>query len=171
VAQPAAAGAKPAAGVIATLGYCRITRFELHDGDTFRRADLQLPYAFVWSDREIRVDGFDAWETSRGRRTVGEITEAELAKGKLATQDAADCLAQADAVYLQAEVRPRWTYERLLGTVWFDPPGPDSTLVNFGDWMRARNHARPTDPVLEQQAKAKQKAAAAKVSKSLFRAK
>lgn len=160
-----------AARPVAHLGYCRLTRFELHDGDTLVRTDLQLPYAFVWSDREIRVDGFDAWETSRSRRTVGEITEAELAKGKLAAQDAADCLAKADAVYLQAEVRPRWTYERLLGTVWFDPPGLDNTLVNFGDWMRARGHARPTDPVLEKEAKALKKAAAEKVSKALFRAK
>lgn len=156
-------------GNIPSLGHCRLRRFELHDGDTFEHVDLQLPYGFIFGDQELRVDGFDAWETSLTRRTVGEITPAELAKGRAATEDAAAYLAKADGVYVQAEVRARWTYERLLGTVWVDPPGPDKVLVNFGDWMRSRGHARPTDPVLEKEAKAKKKAAAEKVSKSLFK--
>lgn len=153
----------------ATVGHCRILRYELHDGDTLEHVDLQLPYGFVWANQDIRVDGFDAWETSRNRHTIGEITDAELAKGRAAAEDAAAYLAKADGVYLQAEVRARWTYERLLGTVWVDPPGPDNTLINFGDWMRGRGHARPTDPVLETEAKAKKKAAAEKVSKALFK--
>jgi hypothetical protein len=168
---PGAAAANQATGVVASLGYCRLARFELHDGDTFTHVDLELPYGFAWRELELRVDGFDAWETTRARRTVGEITPAELAQGRAATADAQTYLAQADAVYVQAEVRARWTYERLLGTVWVDPPGPDRTLINFGDWMRGRGHARPTDPVLEREAKAKAKAAAKKVSDVLFRAK
>jgi hypothetical protein len=44
----------------------------------------------------------------------------------------------------------------MLGRVWFVPKGEESTLVEFGEWMRSRNHARPTDPSFEAAAKAKE---------------
>jgi hypothetical protein len=169
--NPAAAARARAASVVDPVLYCRLARFDVHDGDTIEDATILLPYDQTYWGRGIRVDGFDAWESDRTRQTIGEITTAELVKGARATAEARECLTQADAVYVQAGLRARFTYERLLAKVWFDPPGPDCTLVNFGDWMRARGHARPTDPVLEKEANARRKAAAKKVSEALFRAK
>ena len=132
--------------------YLRLERFALHDADTLT-ADILLPYGITWSRRKIRVEGYDAWETSTARRTVGEITADEIAKGARATDHAWLVLGGADAVYIEADEEPHWTYERLLGEIWFDPPGDVDELVNYGDYMRSRGHARPSDPVLEKQAK------------------
>jgi hypothetical protein len=169
LSQPAAT--PRTASVVDPILYCRLSRFDVHDGDTLEDATILLPYDQTYWGRGIRVDGFDAWESDRTRQTIGEITPAELVKGARATAEARECLTQADAVYVQAGLRARFTYERLLAKVWFDPPGPDCTLVNFGDWMRERGHARPTDPVLEKEANARRKSAAKKVSEALFRAK
>jgi hypothetical protein len=65
------------------------------DADTFT-ANIQLPYAIVWSNRKIRVLGFDAYESSNARRTV-EFVPDELERGKRATDEGWKCLSGADA--------------------------------------------------------------------------
>jgi hypothetical protein len=133
--------------------YLRLSGLRMGDADTFN-ADIHLPYAIVWSNRRIRVLGFDAYESSNARRTV-EFVPDELERGKRATDDGWKCLYGADAVYIEATADVETTYDRILGAIWFDPPGESSELVNYGDWMRSRNHARPTDPELLKQAKEK----------------
>ena len=148
----------PAAGKAKALPtYLRLSGLRMGDADTIT-ANIHLPYAIVWSNRRIRVLGFDAYESSNARRTV-EFVPDELERGKRATDDGWKCLYGADAVYIEATEDVDETWGRILGTVWFDPPGESSELVNYGDWMRGRGHARPTDPVLEAEAKQKKKAA------------
>lgn len=126
--------------------YLPLTKVRVQDGDTLR-ADIELPYGLAWQGRTIRIEDFDAWETSRARRTIGPIDDEELAKGQLAKQALA-ALAFSGRLYILADRQPRWSYGRLIGRVYvqpFDAPA----LVDVGDWMRERGHARPTDPVLE----------------------
>lgn len=133
--------------------YLRLSGVFVNDGDTLT-ADVLLPYGITWSRRKIRVLGFDAYESSPARRTV-ELVPDEIALGRRATAAAIKCLAEADAVFIEATPDLETTYDRMLGRIWFDPPGEDETLVEFGAWMRQRGFARPTDPVLEKQAKEK----------------
>lgn len=126
--------------------YLRLGNVFVNDGDTIT-ADVLLPYGISWTRRKIRVLDFDAWESSLARRTI-ELVPEEITKGRRATEAAIKCLAEADAVYIEATPDLETTYDRMLGRVWFDPPGEDSALVEFGEWMRKRSHARPTDPVL-----------------------
>jgi hypothetical protein len=145
----------PAAGKAKALPtYLRLSGLRIHDSDTLT-ANIHMPYDIVWANRSIRVRGFDGWEVTRNRRTVGEITDDELTRGRRATDDAIKLLNGADAVYVQADDSPAWTYERLLAEIWVDPPGDEAELVNYADYMRSRNHARPSDPELLKQAKEK----------------
>jgi len=150
-------GAKPTAAKKAKAPpiYLRLSNVFVHDGDTLS-ADVSMPYGLCWTGRKIRVLNFDAFESSQARRTV-EFVPDELMLGKRATAAAIKCLAEADAVFIEATPDLETTWDRMLGAIWFDPPGEDSTLVEFGDWMRQRGFARPTDPVLEKQAKEKSK--------------
>jgi endonuclease YncB( thermonuclease family) len=129
----------------------------VQDGDTLQ-AEIHLPYGERWPKRKIRVLGFDAYESSNARRTV-EFVPDELAKGRKATEDAARVLSEAEAVYIEATDDLETTWDRMLGRVWFVPKGEESTLVEFGAWMRSKGHARPSDPSFEAAAKAKKKAA------------
>jgi hypothetical protein len=149
--RPATAAGKAKAPAV----LLRLSGLRMGDADTFT-ADIHLPYGLIWGSRSIRVLGFDAYESSNARRTV-EFVPDELLLGKRATDDGWKCLSGADAVYLEATEEFQTTWERILGTVWFDPPGEESGLIEYGAWMRARNHARPSDPVLLKQAKEKTK--------------
>jgi hypothetical protein len=119
----------------------RVIEGGVHDADTFK-ADLLLPFGVTLRDQSVRVRRFDAWEISRVRQTVGVITDAELAKGKLAREELVKLFAAADAVYVSGEDQSEYTYGRVEAEVWFDPPGPASRLIELGAWMRGRGHER-----------------------------
>jgi len=53
----------------------------VYDGDTFT-LDIDLDFGFWLKGETVRAMGYDAWEVTRTRKTVGEITDQEIAKGK-----------------------------------------------------------------------------------------
>jgi len=101
---------KPACGSIA------LRNFKVIDGDTFR-ADFILPYGIVLESQVVRCNDYDAWESKKLRRTVGLITDAEVAKGLLA-KAALQKLADTKRMTLQPPndaKRYRDVYGRILG--------------------------------------------------------
>jgi endonuclease YncB( thermonuclease family) len=145
----------PAAGKAKALpAYLRLSAIIVQDGDSLQ-AEIELPYGERWPKRKIRVLGFDAFESSNVRAGTVQYVPDELAKGRKATEDAARVLSEADAVYIETTPDLQTTFNRILGAIWFDPQGDEAELVNYGDWMRGRGWARPSDPELLKQAKEK----------------
>jgi endonuclease YncB( thermonuclease family) len=145
----------PAAGKTKALPtYLRLDAIIVQDGDSLQ-AEIELPYGERWPKRKIRVLGFDAFESSNVRAGTVQYVPDELVKGRKAAEDAARVLSEADAVYIETTPDLQTTFNRILGAIWFDPPGDEAELVNYGDWMRGRGHARPSDPELLKQAKEK----------------
>jgi endonuclease YncB( thermonuclease family) len=102
------------------------------DGDTFK-CDIALGFDTVIEDQAVRINAYDAWETSRRRQTV-KITDAELAKGMQAKAALANLLHHADHVGL-VEVKGRDPYGRRL--LWVYADGKE-----VGAILRAQGHER-----------------------------
>jgi endonuclease YncB( thermonuclease family) len=96
--------------------------------------DVSLGYGVTLSRQVLRLQGFDAWETSYVRRTVA-VTADEIRMGKLARDEFVRMLTAAKSVVLVPGTRQRDTYGRLLGHVLID--GKDA-----GDALTAGGHAR-----------------------------
>jgi endonuclease YncB( thermonuclease family) len=71
---------------------------KVHDGDTIT-ATINLGFDVQLAHKEIRIEGFDAFEINKVRRTV-KVTDEEIAKGKLAKTDLEELLKQAKRVYV-----------------------------------------------------------------------
>lgn len=125
--------------------FCRISVTSYQDGDSFG-GDLLLPFGITIRDQKFRIRDFDAWESSRIRQTVGEITEAELAKGRKAADALRSLLTGADNVYVTGDFKAVHSYNRLEVEVWVDPRGPESKLERVSDRMRALGHDRRGNP-------------------------
>lgn len=155
-AQPAPAEpqALKAAPIPLTL---RLSSITVIDGDTIK-ADVHLPYGVTLSQETIRASDYDAWESRRIRRSVGEITDAELANGKrskAALQAYADDLKNpltllppvdhTTAPELPGNHRVEWrdNYGRLLGQFW-------RRNRSIADDMHSNGHTRPT-PLKQEQ--------------------
>ena len=56
------------------------------DGDTLQIETIVLPWDVALLNQRVRIADFDAWESSRRRRSVN-VTDEEVVKGKRATQE------------------------------------------------------------------------------------
>lgn len=102
------------------------------DGDTFK-CDIALGFDVVLHDQSVRIKGFDAWESTRRRRTV-RVTERELGKGLEAKAALANLLHHAEHVGL-VEADGRDPYGRRL--LWVYADGKE-----VGAILRAQGHER-----------------------------
>jgi endonuclease YncB( thermonuclease family) len=125
---------------------------EVKDGDTIS-ADLLLPWGVTLSDQDVREQTYDAWEASKRRRSeaAGEITDAEVEKGKAATAALKHLLEDA-RVFLEPSNRKRQdqsklgdklgdrdNYGRVLGKLWVARGGK---WIDIGAEMKRGGHLR-----------------------------
>jgi len=84
------------------------------DGDTFV-ATIDLPWGISLRHQDVRAGDFDAWESSRRRRSV-TITDEEIRKGKnVTTVVRAYLAANSESIRIQPTDRERGVYGRILG--------------------------------------------------------
>lgn len=117
---------------------------EVKDGDTIT-ADILLPWAITIREQAIRENSFDAWESSKRRQSeaAGVITDAEVAKGKVATTALKAMLEGAD-VYLEPtrsskSFGERDVFGRVLGKLWIVQQGK---WIDVGEAMTKLGHDR-----------------------------
>lgn len=108
------------------------------DGDTFV-ANVQMDFQITLSQQEIRISDFDAWETSRRRKTV-HVTGEELLKGKIATAALEELFRNSRRILVVPQRPLRDAYGRLLLQVIVEDKQGKRTGV--GDYMRAHGHQR-----------------------------
>ena len=109
----------------------RLDVLKVYDGDTIT-ANVDLGFQVGLTARSIRLAGYDAPEISRTRQTV-EVTDAEIARGKLA-KAALTALLEANPgrVYLRPEGSGVGVYNRLLGYVVIYPKtGPPIDVAEY----------------------------------------
>jgi hypothetical protein len=118
----------------------RLERVDAHDADTVK-ADVIFPWGVTLREQAIRLHGADAYEVTRTRRTVGNITDEEIRKGKKALAEFQALLAKGrlevspltyegtDSVYGRIEARWRIVH-------------PDGTTTDVAAWIKARGHER-----------------------------
>ena len=70
--------------VLVTKSEVLLSNIRVIDGDTVE-ADIHLPLDIVVQKQSIRLAGYDAWESSKRRRSVN-VTDEEVIKGKEATE-------------------------------------------------------------------------------------
>lgn len=115
-----------------------ITVRRVKDGDTIV-ADIHLPFDITLRKQDIRCNDYDAWESSRARRSV-EVTDAEIERGKAAAADLRRLLASADTVWISPdEDDARDVYGRILGGIAVEKGGKRFSLAA---WMKERGHLR-----------------------------
>ena len=114
---------------------CEVIR--VVDGDTLK-VHIVFPWSVTLRDQTVRCLGYDAWESSKRRRSV-KVTDEEVAKGKLATSAFGKLLDSASAVYLVPGKRSRGPYGRILATVMLRV---DGKRVDVADWMMSHDHVR-----------------------------
>lgn len=111
---------------------------KVHDADTFT-ATIHLGFDIQLKSQTIRIDGFDAWEITRTRRTV-KVTDDEITKGKEALKDLKQIFNESKRIYVVPGKRLRDNYGRLLLKVYVEDPELGSTEV--GEVMRDLGHER-----------------------------
>lgn len=120
--------------------YCRLVNVAVIDGDTLV-ADIVFPWGVRLCGQNVRALGYDAWESRKVRQSVGTITDAEIAKGKLATEALRELLAASPAVYIDPGPREgeRDNYGRILANVHYMQ---DGELHDVAGWARRCGHCR-----------------------------
>lgn len=119
-----------------------ITVRRVKDGDTLV-ADIHLPFDITLRKQDIRCNDYDAWESSRARRSV-EVTDAEIERGKAAAADLKKLLDSADRVWIRPdEDDARDVYGRILGGIAIEKDGRKFSLAA---WMSERGHLRTIAP-------------------------
>jgi hypothetical protein len=108
------------------------------DADTIR-ADVLMPWGVTLRGRTIRLD-FDAAETSRIRQGV-HITDAEIERGKDATESLLHLLKHSEAGYLVPLKRSQDNFGRLLGGL-FLKIRTEPQLLDVKVWMEAHKYVR-----------------------------
>lgn len=116
---------------------------EVIDVDTLR-GDLVFGWRLVWEDVRVKADDFDGWESSRRRRTVGEITPEELSKGIKARDELAALLKTCHGVYVVPNEKTKRgldPYGRCFGSIHINMPG-EKELLSLKVWAEKNNHVR-----------------------------
>jgi endonuclease YncB( thermonuclease family) len=118
---------------------------EVKDGDTIE-ADLILPWSVTLRAQSIRENSFDAWESSKRRQSGavgGEISDAEVVKGKLA-KEFLKTLLERNEVFVEPTRNAkgfgdRDVYGRVLGKLWV---ARDGKWIDVGAEMISHGHQR-----------------------------
>lgn len=126
--------------LVAPDNYDRITVTKVLDGDTIK-AEIHVGYDIILKDKTIRLYGFDAWEMSRRRQTVGEITDEEIRRGGEAKEALQRLLARGPC-YIQSFGVD--VYGRVLGRIVVID---GSEIIDIGLWMEDHGHSRDREPI------------------------
>lgn len=113
------------------------TDVRVKDGDTIE-ADVVLPWGVTLRDQDIRANDFDAWETSKRRKTI-EYADDEIERGNRARDALAALLKTGRLILIPDEDEPRDNYGRILAS-WKIQRGDE--LVDVADIMEAGGHTR-----------------------------
>jgi len=118
-----------------------VTYYELKDvrvidGDTLE-ADIDLPMNITLRDETIRCSDYDAWESSKRRRSV-TVSDDEVVRGKAATAALKELLSSG-SMLVQLESNERDVYGRVLARLFVQSEGG---LVSVASWMREQGHVR-----------------------------
>lgn len=115
------------------LGDYPATIVAVKDGDTLVM-DIDLGFDIILKNQSVRLNNFDAWETSK-RRKAKKISDEEISKGKVA-REALDKLIESGKIITVEPQKPlRDVYGRLLLNVFIDG-------ISVGDTMRKNGHER-----------------------------
>lgn len=109
------------------------------DGDTIK-GDIYLGWNIVLKDQTIRLLGFDAWETSRRRRSV-DVTDEEIKKGKIAEEELRELIRRCYEIYLVPGQEERGYYGRVLGKLYLKMPYK-KRLLDVSKYMIQHGHDR-----------------------------
>ncbi len=116
----------------------------LHDGDTITKGSIDLGWGrsiVIGPDGEaagIRAAGYDAWEVTKGRRTV-EVTDDEIRKG-IKARDALGILISGGQGQLYAEDSgQRDPYGRISAVLWVKQ---GQKWIYLAGWMEQQGHLR-----------------------------
>ena len=116
LAQSSGEPVKPVEAVNATGldCWCQVSVSYVKDADTVK-GDVWLPWDVVLVNQDIRPEGWDAWEVSKRRDSIeaGEITDAEVVKGKKAKAELEELL-KTGTLWVKPALRSRDPYGRLL---------------------------------------------------------
>lgn len=97
---------------------CQVVDVTVLDGDTIRGTVL-LPFGIALVNQTIRANDFDAFESSKHRQSeaAGEITDAEVVKGKRVSKELCDELSEPDTyLCIKPGLKERDTYGRILAS-------------------------------------------------------
>ncbi len=119
--------------------YYRLRNIRVVDGDTLE-ADIDLPMRVTLRQEMIRCVDYDAWESSKRRRSVN-VTDEEVVKGKKATE-ALKSLIASGQLMVQLEENDRDVYGRVLARLFV---ARNNNLLSVADWMKANKHIREGD--------------------------
>jgi endonuclease YncB( thermonuclease family) len=119
-----------------TVAYYNLTNVRVVDGDTLE-ADISLPMRVTLRQEMIRCANYDAWESSKRRRSVN-VTDEEVVKGKAAAA-ALEALIKSGQLMVQLENDDRDVYGRVLASLYLEREGE---LISIAEWMEANNHIR-----------------------------
>ncbi len=126
---------KPVSAPSARYTYNLATDFVVSDGDTFR-CTVDQGFGSIRPRQDVRVNGFDAWETTYIRKAKDiHITPSELELGIAAKAYLRTILEQARAVHVVYDASDLDPYGR--GLLWVFVDGKE-----LGDLMRKAGHER-----------------------------
>lgn len=116
--------------------YYKLRNVRVVDGDTLE-ADIDLPMRVTLRQESIRCVDYDAWESSKRRRSVN-VTDEEVVKGKAATEALKSLIASGQLV-VQLEEEDRDVYGRVLARLYVER---EYELICVADWMTENGHVR-----------------------------
>jgi endonuclease YncB( thermonuclease family) len=118
---------------------------EVKDGDTIA-VDLVLPWDVTLRAQDLRENSYDAWESSKRRHSSavgGEVTDAEVAKGKLAAEFLKSLLTGGkvfvEPAHSEKLFGDRDVYGRVLGKLWVFK---DGKWIDVAEEMNRKGHVR-----------------------------
>lgn len=111
-----------------------VTLDRIKDGDTIV-GHIHMDWDITLRFQSIRMVDYDAWESSKIRRSVN-VTDEEVRKGKLATIELREHLR---GKVLMISPRGRDNYGRLLGKIWTVENNKKTPIASF---MKQQGHIR-----------------------------
>ena len=109
------------------------------DGDTIV-ASIIMDLDICLVEQIIRMSDYDAWESSKRRRSV-DVTDEEVQKGKIATKMLKILLSNHEYVYIKIDrSNQRDHYGRVLGSIVIVTG--DNKVIYLKDWMIEGGHIR-----------------------------
>lgn len=106
------------------------------DGDTVD-VDILMPWGVTLRNQRVRCADYDAWESSKRRKSV-EVTDAEVIRGNKATTYL-ETIIRSGRLFIQPADEDRDNYGRVLGNLYLQTP---DGLFRVADIMKAKRHVR-----------------------------